>query len=303
MHTSPHRRKRRARRVRFLRLESLESRALLSTTTESFTGPSLSDLIQQAQNGKDTAAAAIDRMEQALESQLTSGPLADLTSGTVDGNGFVSEVQSLESSYEQDVDQQLAGEFPNVDEMTEAPGSGDRGRCDLPESAGHRRPDIQHRPGQRCPVRDRVTDQRTHPGPQHARERLRHRDADLRVEHERPGPEPDLDGVHVADDVAGERHGAGRDRSLSGGSPRRTPGPASQYLEPGQLGGEYPGDRGRRDRARLGIGRPVGIDLGDVRPSIPRCSTPPASSGRTASSARPVRTSRRTSRLRRTGRR
>ncbi len=63
----PQRRVRRARRGRRLHLESLESRALLATTAETFTGPSLSDLIQQAQNGQDTAPAAISRMEQALE--------------------------------------------------------------------------------------------------------------------------------------------------------------------------------------------------------------------------------------------
>ena len=61
-------------------------------------------------------------MEQALETQLTSGPLADLTSGAVDGDGFVSEVQGLESSYEQDLDQQLSPEFPNVDEILKLQG-------------------------------------------------------------------------------------------------------------------------------------------------------------------------------------
>ena len=122
MQISPQRRDRRARRGRQFRLESLESRALLATTAETFNGPSLSDLIQQAQDGQDTAPAAISRMEKALQTQLTRGPLADLKSGAVDGNGFVSEVQSLESSYEQNLDQQLSSEFPDVDEILKLQG-------------------------------------------------------------------------------------------------------------------------------------------------------------------------------------
>jgi hypothetical protein len=92
------------------------------TAAETFTSPSLSDLIALAQQGQDTAPAAIDRMLQSLEAQLTAGPLADLSSGAVDGDGFVQEVQSLESSYEQGVDQELAPEFPNVDEMLKLSG-------------------------------------------------------------------------------------------------------------------------------------------------------------------------------------
>jgi hypothetical protein len=115
-------RSRRARRVLSLGPESLETRALLSTATETFTGPSLTDLIQQARSGKDTAPAAFSRMEQALQTQLTSGPLADLNAGTVAGNGFVAEVQGLEASYEQDVDQQISTEFPNVDAIMKLQG-------------------------------------------------------------------------------------------------------------------------------------------------------------------------------------
>ena len=122
MQISPQRRDRRAQRGRQFRLESLESRALLATTAETFNGPSLSDLIQQAQEGQDTAPAAISRMEKALQTQLTRGPLADLKSGAVDGNGFVSEVQGLESSFEQSLDQQLSPEFANVDEILKLQG-------------------------------------------------------------------------------------------------------------------------------------------------------------------------------------
>lgn len=87
------------------------------TAAETFTGPSLTDLIVLAREGQDTAPAAIVRMLDSLESQLTSGPLADLESGTVSGNEFVTEVQSMESSYEQAVDTALFPQFPNVDTL------------------------------------------------------------------------------------------------------------------------------------------------------------------------------------------
>ena len=110
----------RGRQRRFV-AEVLEARTLL-TAAETFSGPSLSDLIILARQGQDTAPAAIDRMLHSLETQLTAGPLADLSSGAVDGNGFVQEVQSLESSYEQNVDSQLSPEFPNVDELLKLAG-------------------------------------------------------------------------------------------------------------------------------------------------------------------------------------
>ncbi len=115
---------RRARRMLSFGPEILESRALLSTTTatETFTGPSLSDLIQQARGGTNTAPAAISRIEQALQTQLTSGPLADLKAGKVSSNGFVTEVQNLEASYEQNLDSQLSPEFPNVNEILKLQG-------------------------------------------------------------------------------------------------------------------------------------------------------------------------------------
>ncbi len=109
--------RRRAGRGRVFRVEALEQRALLSASAETFNGPSLENLIVLARQGQDTAPAAIHQMLSALEAQLTSGPLADLQAGTVDGNGFVSEVQSLESSYEQNVNGQLLPEFPNVNTL------------------------------------------------------------------------------------------------------------------------------------------------------------------------------------------
>lgn len=108
-------------RGRVFAVEALEDRQLLSTAG-TFTGPSLSGLIAQAWQGKDTSRAAINTMLGALQSQLTSGPLADLNSGTVDGNGFVSEVQSLVQSYDQNVDQQLLPHFVNIDDMLKLQG-------------------------------------------------------------------------------------------------------------------------------------------------------------------------------------
>ena len=107
---------------RIFRVEPLEQRALLAASTETFSAPSLNDLIALARQGQDTAPAGIDRMLNALESQLTSGPLADLTAGTVNGNGFVTEVQSLVSSYASSVDSQLLPEFPNVDTLLQLEG-------------------------------------------------------------------------------------------------------------------------------------------------------------------------------------
>jgi len=116
------RQRRRVGQRRVFRVEALEERALLAASAETFTGPSLTDLIVLARQGTDTAQAGINRMLQALETQLTSGPLADLNNGTVDGNGFVTEVQSLAASYAQNVDQQLLPEFPNVDTLLKLQG-------------------------------------------------------------------------------------------------------------------------------------------------------------------------------------
>ena len=113
---------RRGARGRVLLLEHLEDRRLLATATEAFTGPSLSGLISQAYHGKDTAEATIKTMLSALQTQLTDGPLADLNSGLVDGNGFITEVQSLVASYNQNVDQQLLSHFTHIDNMLKLQG-------------------------------------------------------------------------------------------------------------------------------------------------------------------------------------
>ena len=112
---------RRVARGRILLLERLEDRRLLATATEAFNGPSLSGLISQAFHGKDTAEAAIKTMLRALQKQLTAGPLHDLNSGTA-GNVFITEVQSLVASYNQNVDQQLLPHFTHIDNMLKLQG-------------------------------------------------------------------------------------------------------------------------------------------------------------------------------------
>lgn len=89
---------------------------------QSFSLPSLTDLIQRADQGQDTGPAAIQRVVNSLESQVTSGPLADLNSSTVDGDGFVAEVQALESSYEQAVDGEFLPSAPNIDKLLKLQG-------------------------------------------------------------------------------------------------------------------------------------------------------------------------------------
>jgi len=113
---------RRGARGRIFLLERLEDRRLLATTTEAFTGPSLSGLITQAFEGKNTSQAAIKTMLTALQTQLTSGPLAVLNSPTGNGNVFITEVQSLVASYNQNVDLQLLPHFTHIDNMLKLEG-------------------------------------------------------------------------------------------------------------------------------------------------------------------------------------
>ncbi len=110
--------RRRAGRGRVFGVEALERRALLAASSETFSLPSTLDiLIVEARRGKDTAGAAIYQVLSSLESQLTSGPSADLAAGTVDGNGYVTEVQSMYTSYAQAINGKLLPEFPNIDTL------------------------------------------------------------------------------------------------------------------------------------------------------------------------------------------
>ncbi|QEH32219.1 Bacterial Ig-like domain (group 1) [Aquisphaera giovannonii] len=103
----------RALRARGFRVEHLEDRRLLATSP--FNAPSLSGLIAEAWQGQDTSRAAIRTMVTALQSQLTGGPLADYTAGTVDGSGLVSEATGLVAGYVQSADSQLLPHFVNID--------------------------------------------------------------------------------------------------------------------------------------------------------------------------------------------
>ncbi|HWE36999.1 MAG TPA: hypothetical protein VG406_10570 [Isosphaeraceae bacterium] len=107
-----------ARRRRALApgVEGMEGRALLATST-TFVAPSITDLVAGARNGVNTAPATIDRLLGALESQLNSGPLADLNSGAVDQAGYQTEVASLVTSFDQSISTLLAN-YPNVLELT-----------------------------------------------------------------------------------------------------------------------------------------------------------------------------------------
>ncbi len=107
------------RRGPLFHVDCLEDRRLPAAT---FVGPSLSGLLNQMAHGKDTSKAVINTMVNALDAQLTSGPLADLQSGAVNGNGFVSEVESLVVSYYQNVDQQLLPRYKNIDMLLKLQG-------------------------------------------------------------------------------------------------------------------------------------------------------------------------------------
>lgn len=104
----------RTRRPPAPRVEGMEDRALLASS--SFVAPGINDLIAGAQNGVNTAPATIHRMLAALESQLNSGPLADLNSGAVDQAGFQSEVSALVSSFDTTIGTTLAN-YPNVSKL------------------------------------------------------------------------------------------------------------------------------------------------------------------------------------------
>jgi hypothetical protein len=103
---------RRFRRCVAVGVECLEGRALLATAT--FSPPDLTGFIEAARNGKNTGPATINTMVSALQNQLTSGPLADLTAGTDTPASFQTAVSDLVTSYQSNVNAQLSPEFPNI---------------------------------------------------------------------------------------------------------------------------------------------------------------------------------------------
>ena len=154
-------------------------------------------------------------MVQALETQLDSGPLADLTAGTVNGNGFVSEAESLESSYESYADSELLPRFPNVDEMIKLQGQAvvsDLVALNQANSVGLTTTANGSRPGQRG---DRHADQRPGLRVEHPAVRFHDRDADVRQRVERRRGEPQLDVDAVAHAGPGQHDGRGRGRGVS----------------------------------------------------------------------------------------
>ena len=88
-------------RGRVFQVESLENRQLLATTV----------------GGVAPSVVVIRRSLADLQSQLTTGPLADLNSGVVGGDGFITEVQSVESSWKQSVDQKFLPHFKPIDDL------------------------------------------------------------------------------------------------------------------------------------------------------------------------------------------
>lgn len=104
-------------------VEVLEGRALLAAAAETFNPPSLAGLIEQAHHGVNTAPEGFQVMLHALQTQLTSGPLADLNAGTVTADEFVTEVQNLVTSYDSNVDTQLLPEFKNCDTILKLQGA------------------------------------------------------------------------------------------------------------------------------------------------------------------------------------
>ena len=248
---------RRGARGRIFLLERLEDRRLLAAATEAFTGPSLSGLISQAFHGKDTAGAAIKTMLSALQTQLTDGPLANLNSSAVDGNGFITEVQSLVASFNQNVDQQLLPHFTHIDNMLKLQGQqvvanlvslnqqstvnpqgtvvGLTSPGSLPTQAGAAINTLTGGPiySLKTPVSAYVTATQTF-------------ETNLGV----LANSPQLHGDPDADPAQGQHHHSGRGRGLSRIHGRRSPGHSHQSLHHGELGRDDPGELGHRDRQR-----------------------------------------------------
>lgn len=93
-------------------LEVLENRALLASNV--FIPPDLTPYITAASHGVNSGPATIQKMVSSLETQLTSGPLADLNAGTDTPDVFATDVASLIASFQSNVQTQLSPKFPNI---------------------------------------------------------------------------------------------------------------------------------------------------------------------------------------------
>ncbi|MGC8641029.1 MAG: beta strand repeat-containing protein [Isosphaeraceae bacterium] len=67
--------------------------------------------------GVEPSVVAIRRSLADLRSQLTTGPLADLNSGAVRGDGFIAEAQSVEQGWKQGIDQKYLPRFKAIDDL------------------------------------------------------------------------------------------------------------------------------------------------------------------------------------------
>jgi|GEM_PF-2661546 len=112
---------RRRARASAVSVEGLESRALLATGA--FVAPDLTPYIRAAFHGSNTGPATIQRMLSSLESQLTSGPLADLQSGVDTPDTFATDVNDLITSYQSNVALQLSPRFPTITNILNAEGT------------------------------------------------------------------------------------------------------------------------------------------------------------------------------------
>ncbi len=93
----------RTARVRRVAVEALETRTLLAAVTEVFVAPpSVPRLIHHlSHTGRSAAHTIAAELIQAFQTQLSYGPVADLNAGKVSVSEFNTEVQSLETSFQQ----------------------------------------------------------------------------------------------------------------------------------------------------------------------------------------------------------
>ena len=213
-----------------------------------FVSPSLSGLIAEANRGVNTGPAVINTMLSALQTQLTSGPLADLNAAPT-GDGFVTESQDLVSSYSQSVDQQLLPRFPHIDQILQL--QGQRIVADLVSlnqqetvgiitstsnlsiAAGGAIAALTDGPilPLETPISAYITTTQS-------------------FETNLGKLVATLNSSSPSDTQPGEHHASGRGRSLSHRHERRSPGDPSQHRRHGRHGRDDPRGHGQHDRSR-----------------------------------------------------
>jgi hypothetical protein len=118
----PGTRRKRSQPIQPLILETLEGRTLLAASLQTFLAPSVADLMRLGTFGINTGPAAIQRFVNSLQSQLNSGPLANLNDFSIIDHEFVEEVQSLKLSFEQSIDTEFQSSAPNIDQLIKLQG-------------------------------------------------------------------------------------------------------------------------------------------------------------------------------------